>query len=745
MNARLVRTKASGQTLPLIALVIVVVIAMVGLAVDVGNTYAQQRNTVRSSNAAALSGMSTLIKNGSDTNVYNAIKFSLKSNGIEVPEPGSAPAPGQREMVANYLDASGNPIPACPIVGSCPSATMSKLGVTYIRVEVKGKVETFFARVVNANTLPVGANAWAARGPCSSGIYPITVRDDFLGPNGWVKPDSTYSDNTYKGRTLKRVYLKDPTNPNGGFSWLKWKDGQQYGTAQETEAMLTGDGNIDEGYEEAPWPNNPNLPAKPDGYPIEKGQINADEWVRGNSGINASTGVKAQLDYHITYRTEMILPIHDYDDGNGINGNYHITRLGTFLLRGYNLTGQGWFDLVYIGNAAECPALVTPPSRTINPGLIGQVFYRPRYKEIPSSRPPVEYQIILDVSGSMTWNYAGQAGSSSNKTQCTGVVYTNPCDNGWSPKSERRIYIAKQAIKAFIDQMNANDMMQIVSYSGNLTGGYSNQRAIDNLTDASDWTSDKAALKTAVDNAGAVDSDPYKTQGRTSSATAIAAGTQEFAQAPDTQDYKKVTIFLTDGVANVLRDGRRPDSYYPAGCGSEIAKPCNTGDVPGTNPAVPMPIKAMIGESDALKNIVDTLYVIAMAGVDETGLQTVASAPNYPYFSSSTNGNDLKGIFDNIATNVKYGECVPSGGNKWIGKIDESEVGDVPPADGGPLSYPTVGKAYLLDQNGSPLPGGKGEAAVIATGDALTFQFSNLTPGTYQLRAFVAYRGADDI
>src|SRR5262245_62122168 len=93
MNARLVRSKASGQTLPLIALVIVVVIAMVGLAVDVGNTYAQQRNTVRSSNAAALSGMSTLIKNGSDTNVYNAIKFSLKSNGIEVPEPGNAPAP----------------------------------------------------------------------------------------------------------------------------------------------------------------------------------------------------------------------------------------------------------------------------------------------------------------------------------------------------------------------------------------------------------------------------------------------------------------------------------------------------------------------------------------------------------------------------------------------------------------------------------------------------------------------------
>ena len=258
-------------------------------------------------------------------------------------------------------------------------------------------------------------------------------------------------------------------------------------------SILANQEALNEGYDEAPWPNNPNLPPKPDGYPIEPGQINSDEWVRGNSGINGGSGVKAELDYHIQYRTEMILPIHDYDDGNGINGNYHITRLGSFLLLGYNLTGQGWMDLVYIGNAAECPALVTPPSRTINPGLIGQVFHRPRYKLIPSSRPPVAYQIILGVPGSMTWKFDGYGWKNGKATLCTGANAGCSGADAWPDKTLRRIYIAKQAMKAFIDQMGTNDTMRIITFSGNLSGSYSNQNAINKLTEAlpsTGWSSD---------------------------------------------------------------------------------------------------------------------------------------------------------------------------------------------------------------------------------------------------------------
>jgi hypothetical protein len=752
MNARLVRTKAKGQTLPLIALVIVVVIAMVGLAVDVGNTYAQQRNTVRSSNAAALAGMGTLLRNGADGDVHSAIVASLKSNGIEVPALGASPGPGQRELVARYLDASGNPIAACPTIGTCSGTKVSTLGVTYINVEVKGKVDTFFARVVNANTLPVGANAWAARGACSNGVYPFTIRDDFLTTNGWVQPATPYSDSTYKGRTLKRVYMKQDSGPPGGFSWVRWKSDKNAGDKTELEAMLTGDGNIDERFDEVkPWPANSNR-QEPDGYPIEPGRLNADEWIYGNPGVSAGSGVKAQLDYHIQYRTEMILPIHDEVYGTGNNATYHVSRLGSFLLRGYNLNGQGYLDLVYLGDAAECPKLITPPSRTINPGLAGQVFFRPRHMYEPQSRPPIAYLIIQDVTGSMSWTFDGKGWnhSTGKAVQCTGSASAG-CSgpsNYWPDYTKRRIYTAKNALNAFVDQMQPNDIMRIVSFSGSRSQP-NNQAAINELTDlwpAEGWSSDKTKLKDSVKTMGSYKGDQWKTDGRTSSATGIASATQEWGRAPKTdptsgQEYKRVAIFITDGVANVFRDGTVDDNKA-AGCGTEVAS-CHVGYVEGTNPPKPRAITAMIIESDNLKDL-STVYVIALSELDETGLKNVASAANFPYFSTSKNGTDLQGIFQSIATNVKYGDCVPVV-KPWENEIKEEQVGDVAPRDGGPLTYPTVGKAYLYDQNGNVLPGGKGVANITANGESLSFLFNDLTPGTYQLRAFVAYRGEDDI
>src|SRR5262249_43641184 len=152
---------------------------------------------------------------------------------------------------------------------------------------------------------------------------------------------------------------------------------------------------------------------------------------------------------------------------------------------------------------------------------------------------------------------------------------------------------------------------------------------------------DKTILKSAVDAAGA-QGGTYLTEGRTPSATGIAAGAQAISsapsQAPNGQDYKRVSIFLTDGVANIFRDGGAPT--YSGSCGSEIAS-CNVGYTTGGQAK---PVTAMLLESDGLKQVVDTVYVIALAGVDETGLKSVASAPNYPFFSSSQNGTDLQGI-----------------------------------------------------------------------------------------------------
>lgn len=753
MKTRLVRSKAKGQSLPLIGLMIVVLFAMVGLAVDVGNTYAEQRSVVRASNAASLVGMNTYLNGGTDADIRSAIVASLQSNNIRVAAPLTEPQPGERELQARYLDSSGNWLQDVGNLGSGQPPS----GTSFIEVTVDGKVDTYFARVVGQQNFPVGAKAFSSHGPCQNGVYPLAIDTNSVNEsNGFVNPDARYSDNVYRNKTQKRIFLKDNTQPNGSFSWLRWRSANNAGNAGALAAMWTGDGNLDEGFDEAPWPQDNNQTGftnlnQPTVYPSRPGQLDIDEWVYGNSGFSNSADVRAAIDAHINNRTIVNLPIFDANNGlNGSNATYHITGLGAFIIRGFDFQNQpnsqglkGWYvDLVYVGKAAECPILITDVPQTTNLGIAGTVQFRPRNRFVPQSRPPVQYLIILDSSGSMSWNFDGKTGRSGNSTQCTGVVWNDACWNGWTPVSERRVYIAKQAINNFIDQMGATDSMRIVSYSNYLTGNYSDARAISELTRSwptNGWSSDKNVLKQAVLSAGAYNNDPYYTRGNTPSATGIASGNQVLSAAPTRspsgQDYKRVVIYLTDGVANVYKNGQVPND-----CASEIAA-CQVGFSNGRA----RPITAMALEAAGLKQQA-TIYTVAFAGVDETGLKDVASAPNYPYFSSADRPDDLRTILNDISTDVKLGDCVPSGGTTFLNTITDDRVGDVAPV--GPQTYPTVGYVYLYDSNGNPLPAGKDKAPIMVdpqTG-TLSYRFSDLTPNTtYQMAAFVAYQGDDDI
>src|SRR5262245_28302292 len=152
MKARLVHSKQQGQSIIIIALIIVVLVGMVGLSVDVGNTYAQNRNAVRATNAAALAGMDKLIRGGDDVSIGKVIVASFKSNGITAQiNPTIAAQPGERQIQARYLDSNGNWIASC-YIGSCGSVPNN---VSYIQINTSGTVDTYFARVLGRPTLPV--------------------------------------------------------------------------------------------------------------------------------------------------------------------------------------------------------------------------------------------------------------------------------------------------------------------------------------------------------------------------------------------------------------------------------------------------------------------------------------------------------------------------------------------------------------------------------------------------------------
>ena len=119
-------------------------------------------------------------------------------------------------------------------------------------------------------------------------------------------------------------------------------------------ASLSGDGNIDEGFEEAPWPEGTSLGTQPNGYPLHPGQLYSTDgdWIYTTSGV--ASDLEPALQDHIVNKRVLTLPTIDAEYGAGVNRFYHVQRLGNFLLRGYGYEpNKGrYLDLVYIGEVA---------------------------------------------------------------------------------------------------------------------------------------------------------------------------------------------------------------------------------------------------------------------------------------------------------------------------------------------------------------------------------------------------------
>jgi hypothetical protein len=648
-------------------------------------------------------------------------------------------------------------------------------GVKYIRVDVDGKVTTYFARLFGASELPVNSNAFSRLGFCTSGFYPIGVRhtvsgEPALNDSGFVRHDGFYTDETYNDPPLKykKLYLYDiGTNPTGGFALLRW-----HGTEQQTADiddlanMLAGDGNISDGFTEVePWPEITEGPAEPAGYPREPGAFSGNEWVYGNDfrthGQPPFTGaVLAQLEYHKVNRTLMTLPLFRYDNGRATEPAYYAETLGAFLLLDYGQdAGGSYLTLAYVRKGGQCASLETnpPPSPTLT--LAGQVSYVPRFQVQDPTNGPIQFLVVLDTTGSMSWNFAGEGKVDGNTVSCVSgeVQCTSGPLTAWNVESERRIYIAKQVLNDFVDVLGQqaarrpHDVMRIVTFSGDFgdyvnTEGLSgdNAAAVASLTTvlpADGWTNNVGRLKTAINDAGKVGGDPYMTDGATPSAVGLARATQVYdgapKNAPDGRPYRRMVIFVTDGVANVLRNGMMNNF---GGCSAETVA-CQAGYIPGTNPPVAAPLEAMVQEGQNLYNahIAETdgaIYVVALGDIERTGLSGVASDPRLVY--PATDGGRLGEIFDDIQDEALYGPCT-------AGKSPETNTmsSDTSAASAFPqLSYPKVGEVLLTHSE----TGQQFTAAITANGPdgKLGYVVENLPAGSYTMTAWIGHKPLQD-
>lgn len=751
MSRRFVSSKSEGQSITLIALIMVVLFGMVALSVDVGNTYAQQRDLVRSTNAAALAGMEAYERGGnevSDSDVADAIIKSFESNGIKVVDkPVEDLSPGERSMTATYIAENGSEHVGCP-VGKCTGGAPDNVG--YIKVETKGNVDTYFARVVGQDTLPVNTTAHATTCLASENVFPIAVYEHFIDTeiNQFADPgDGSYnaagfaSESYPTGLASRKLYL-ETDQVNKGFSWLKWTNDQQ-GVAQS----LLGFGNLKDGFEEVvPWPDPSRV--APDHYPLTPGELSANDWLYGHSGNPYNAQIRAALDEHRDAGTQMQLPIVSKPTGMpGGNTAYQFVRLGVFFVVDH---GDNYIELAYAHEAKEPVCLNTPPIRS--KGLQGMVWVKPNWAETGEVRPPINYQVVLDVSGSMSWDFRGYGSNGgtdylceNNKNNPLGASTAHKCedgnDSGWKNVEERRIYVAKDAINALIDNMDPEmgDVMRVIAYS---TTGLGNDNA--EAYPTAGLTGDKDELRDAVKKAGMQWNDPYKTAGSTPGAQGMNAVGKLLEQAPEEFDgrvYKNVVIYLTDGVANVYLNGQRNINCPGFSANEALNTPsCQLGtdDNPG-------PITQLISEATKVKqnNSDLTLYVVAMAGVAETGLHQVAS---HRAFFPANDDQTMRNILSDIQVKAEEDQCL-AGESNYTNDFSNQDPFSIGQYDAPANGY---GYATIRDTAGNVLPNGQGRLPIEykeALGGVgyLIPQEPGIAPGEYSIEAYVNYRGPDGV
>jgi hypothetical protein len=265
------RRSAQGQIIVIAALAMVAIVAMVGLVIDGGAVFAQQRLAQNGADAASTAGALVVAENlGSatdirdDKNVYDAVKGIADKNDLK-----GWTAFYTDDTGNDILDGTGNPIPVANVSGQpIPTAARG------VRAGGHRDVPTTFSRVVGFDNLVASAEATVVAGKSSGecvldeqsscALLPITFpvqvyecdSSGNLIPGYWVgAPPPTSPTDPYwpivgaeslpttanpSGDTSKLAILplcKSASGGSGAFGWLDLDPSQNL--PNEIEGPLT--------------------------------------------------------------------------------------------------------------------------------------------------------------------------------------------------------------------------------------------------------------------------------------------------------------------------------------------------------------------------------------------------------------------------------------------------------------------------------------------------------------------------
>ncbi|HOG45677.1 MAG TPA: pilus assembly protein TadG-related protein [Anaerolineae bacterium] len=223
-----------GQTLIVVAVLIVVLVAFLGFVIDGGNAYAQRRQMQNAADAAALAGAQKLA--GTEGEVDEAARVAISA------------------VAQQYAKSNG--------AESCDTS----IDGTHVTVVVSKTVSTYFVPVIGIHELTVGAAARAGVYKVTGAVLPLTIEERPTTVDGevlqWPQPDVDFTiwdtdpSTSASGKDDVRPQFYGWLNPNGGG-----------GNASELKCWL-----------ECPQPCDKG-PMPP---------IALDTWVNGDSGAKNS-------------------------------------------------------------------------------------------------------------------------------------------------------------------------------------------------------------------------------------------------------------------------------------------------------------------------------------------------------------------------------------------------------------------------------------------------------------------------
>jgi hypothetical protein len=319
------QTRESGQSLIIIAAVVLVLLALVALVVDVGNAYAQRRIVQNAVDAAAMAGALKLAENDPEGGslvgeivVWQTINDYATANGLD-----------NDKWVAWFVDSNGVYAPDTVDQFMVPVPAWAN------GVEVEGQLPfgTYFAHLIGFDTMEVNAEAsvFMLRGPCrTGGLFPIAVNmESFEDEEGGLPdPEVEYT-----------LWDTEPNAP-GNFGWIYWED--------------------DEGTNHCPYDNCRQGPETTVLGPnildtSRSGTWEKDEWVHGAPGVNFQP-VLEELDRRINGTPEeqtVVIPLYYEVKRTGDNASFRIECFGAFQLT-CAYSGKNHYVEADPGDCDEC-------------------------------------------------------------------------------------------------------------------------------------------------------------------------------------------------------------------------------------------------------------------------------------------------------------------------------------------------------------------------------------------------------